>query len=196
MYKNRVLPDCPEGTELHPRKKICVEKCKPNRIRDPKTFKCVKDPTAHVVNPLTGRQVQYGYLHKIKTKRSKVLQGTMRRQLAQKEHLDKSRNAMALQGTMRRQLAQKEHLDKSRDAMALQASMRRHVAQRMHRKSTSSSSSSSHRQVLSPDQPFIPPDLAKKSTSSSSSSSPKHHMRFLDGKRKGTDVYISKNKRK
>jgi hypothetical protein len=71
---------------------------------------------------------------------------------------------------MRRHLAQPEHLEKSRNAKALQATMRRHLAQ--------------------PDKPFIPPVVAKKT----SSSSPKHSMRFLDGKRKNTTVFISKNK--
>jgi hypothetical protein len=174
MYKNRVLPDCPEGTELHPRKNICVEKCKPNRIRDPKTFKCVKDPNAHVVNPLTGRQVQYGYLHKIKTKRSKVLQASMRRQVAQRMH------SKSTSSSSHRQVLRPDQ-PFIPPVLAKKSS------------SSSSSSSSSHRQVLRPDQPFIPPVLAKKSSSSSSSSSsPKHHMRFLDGKRKGTVVYIRK----
>jgi hypothetical protein len=94
----------------------------------------------------------------------------MRRHLAQPEHLEKSRNAKTLQATMRRHLAQPEHLEKSRNAKTLQATLRRHLAQ--------------------PDKPFIPPVVDKKT----SSSSPKHSMRFLDGKRKNTTVFISKNK--
>lgn len=49
---------CPEGKELKPSTGRCVKKCKPNRVREPITFKCIKNPKNHVVNPITGRQVK------------------------------------------------------------------------------------------------------------------------------------------
>lgn len=35
---------CPEGKELKPSTGRCVKKCKPNRVREPISFKCIKNP--------------------------------------------------------------------------------------------------------------------------------------------------------
>jgi hypothetical protein len=72
---------CPEGKELKPSTGRCVKKCKPNRIRDPDTFKCIKNPKNHVLNPITGRQVKRGYYHGIEKAQARILQAIVRRKI-------------------------------------------------------------------------------------------------------------------
>jgi hypothetical protein len=76
------IRSCPEGKELKPSTGRCVKKCKPNRIRDPDTFKCIKNPKNHVVNPITGRQVKRGYYHGIEKAQVRILQAIVRRKIA------------------------------------------------------------------------------------------------------------------
>lgn len=64
------LKKCPEGKEINPKTGRCVKKCKSNRIRDIKTFKCIKDPLNHVVNPITERYVKSAYLKNIEKNNS------------------------------------------------------------------------------------------------------------------------------
>lgn len=68
------LKKCPEGKEINPKTGRCVKKCKSNRIRDIKTFKCIKDPLNHVVNPITERYVKSAYLKNIEKKQQRILQ--------------------------------------------------------------------------------------------------------------------------
>ena len=65
---------CSDGKERNPITKRCVRKCKSNRIRDIKTFKCIKDPLNHVVNPITERYVKSTYLKNIEKKQQRILQ--------------------------------------------------------------------------------------------------------------------------
>jgi hypothetical protein len=68
------LKSCPDGKERNPITKRCVRKCKSNRVRDIKTFKCIKDPLNHVVNPITERYVKSAYLKNIEKKQQRILQ--------------------------------------------------------------------------------------------------------------------------
>jgi hypothetical protein len=70
----KLFKSCSEGKERNPITKRCVKKCKNNRIRDIKTFKCIKDPLTHVVNPITERYVQSTYLKNIEKKHHLILQ--------------------------------------------------------------------------------------------------------------------------
>jgi hypothetical protein len=67
------LRSCREGKERNPITKRCVRKCKINRIRDVKTFKCIKDPLNHVINPITDRYVKSTYLKNIEKKQQQIL---------------------------------------------------------------------------------------------------------------------------
>ena len=64
---------CPDGKELNPKTYRCVKKCKSNRVRDIKTFKCIKNPLNHVINPITERYVKSAYLKKIEKKQLHIL---------------------------------------------------------------------------------------------------------------------------
>ena len=65
---------CPDGKERNPITKRCVRKCKSNRVRDIKTFKCIKNPLDHVKNPITDRYVKSAYLKNIEKKQQRILQ--------------------------------------------------------------------------------------------------------------------------
>jgi hypothetical protein len=69
----KALKSCIEGKERNPITKRCVRKCKINRVRDIKTFKCIKDPLNHVVNPITERYVKSTYLKNIEKKQQRIL---------------------------------------------------------------------------------------------------------------------------
>ena len=71
---SKPLKNCPDGKEINPKTGRCVKKCKSNRIRDIKTFKCIKDPLVHVKNPITERYVQKTYLKNIEKKQQRILQ--------------------------------------------------------------------------------------------------------------------------
>ena len=64
---------CPDGKELNPKTDRCVQKCKSNRVRDLKTFKCIKNPLNHVINPITKRYVKSAYLKNIEKKQLHIL---------------------------------------------------------------------------------------------------------------------------
>ena len=65
---------CPDGKELNPKTDRCVKKCKSNRVRELNTFKCIKNPLNHVINPITERYVKSTYLKKIEKKQLHILQ--------------------------------------------------------------------------------------------------------------------------
>jgi len=69
----KALKSCIEGKERNPITKRCVRKCKINRVRDIKTFKCIKNPINHVVNPITERYVKSTYLKNIEKKQQRIL---------------------------------------------------------------------------------------------------------------------------
>ena len=68
------LKSCSNMKERNPITKRCVRKCKSNRVRDINTFKCIKDPLNHVVNPITERYVKSTYLKNIEKKQQRILQ--------------------------------------------------------------------------------------------------------------------------
>ena len=76
---------CPDDKEINPNTGRCVKKCKSNRIRDLKTFKCIKNPLNHVINPITDRYVKSTYLKKIEKKHPNILQ-TLKNPLRSPSH--------------------------------------------------------------------------------------------------------------
>ncbi len=76
---------CPDEKEINPKTGRCVKKCKSNRVRDLKTFKCIKNPLNHVINPITERYVKSAYLKKIEKKRLHILQ-TLKNPLRSPSH--------------------------------------------------------------------------------------------------------------
>jgi hypothetical protein len=76
---------CPDDKELNPKTDRCVKKCKSNRVRDLKTFKCIKNPLNHVINPITERYVKSTYLKKIEKKHPHILQ-TLKNPLKSPSH--------------------------------------------------------------------------------------------------------------
>ncbi len=211
------IRSCPEGKELKPSTGRCVKKCKPNRVRDPDTFKCIKNPKNHVLNPITGRQVKRGYYHGIEKAHARILQAIVRRKITK---------GKPSSGTPEQY---KRMSPAARSSMSSASS------------SSSASRSSSSSAVFNPHKPFISPKPKKSSSASASPksnsssllgsparssraslsssrsshssrsashsssnsaaaaaaaaysvSSPKHIMRFMDGKRKGEIVKIRK----
>jgi hypothetical protein len=72
------------------------------------------------------------HLEKLNKAAATTIHATIRRSVAQKEHLEKLRKTEALHATIRRSVAQKEHLEKLRKTEALHATIRRSVAQKEH----------------------------------------------------------------
>ena len=196
---------CPENKELNPHTGRCVKKCKDNRVRDLDTFKCVKNPKKHVVNPITGRLVKNSHMRKIKKEQVRILQAVVRRKIT------KGRPSSKTPEQYKRMSPVLRHSTSSASASS---------------SASSSSASASYVPVFTPHMPFIAPK-PKKSTSSHSShksksssllgspvhspqaslssasqssrsansaSSPKHIMKFIDGKRKGEVVKIRRQR--
>ena len=194
--------ECPEGKELKPSTGRCVKKCKPNRVREPISFKCIKNPKNHIVNPITGRQVKRGYYHGVEKAQARILQAVVRRKIAK---------GKPSSGTPEQY-------------------KRMSPASRHYSSSSQSSQSSQSSPVFTPHLPFMPPkpkksssaasaksnsssllgsparssraSLSSASRSSSASSaavahsvsSPRHIIRFMDGKRKGEIVKIKRQR--
>ena len=179
------IRSCPEGKELKPSTGRCVKKCKPNRIRDPDTFKCIKNPKNHVVNPITGRQVKRGYYHGIEKAQARILQAIVRRKITK---------GKPSSGTPEQY---------KRMSPAARSSMSSSSASRSSQASRSSSSPKSNSSSLlgSASAPSRSTRSASHSSSNSAAaaaaaaysvSSPKHIMKFMDGKRKGEIIKIKR----
>jgi len=85
---------CPDDKELNPKTNRCVKKCKSNRVRDLKTFKCIKNPLNHVINPITERYVKSAYLKKIEKKQLHILQ-TLKNPHKSPSHISPSHKSLS-----------------------------------------------------------------------------------------------------
>ena len=186
------IRSCPEGKELKPSTGRCVKKCKPNRIRDPDTFKCIKNPKNHVVNPITGRQVKRGYYHGIEKAQARILQAIVRRKITKgKPSSGTPEQYKRMSPAARSSMSSSSSSRSSSSASSASASPKSNSSSllgsasapsRSSRASLSSSRSTSHSSSNS----------AAASAAAYSVSSPKHIMKFMDGKRKGEIVKMKK----
>ena len=107
---------CPDGKERNPITKRCVRKCKSNRVRDIKTFKCIKDPLVHVVNPITERYVQKTYLKNIEKKQQRILQ------IIRKTHKSPLQKSPSLKVSSHKSSSKKSPISNSSSRLASPAS--------------------------------------------------------------------------
>lgn len=193
---------CPEGKELKPSTGRCVKKCKPNRIRDPDTFKCIKNPKNHVLNPITGRQVKRGYYHGIEKAQARILQAIVRRKITKGKPSSGTpeqykRMSPAARSSMS---SASQSSQASRSSSSASASPKSNSssllgsAARSSRASLSSSRSSHSSRSASHSSSNSAAAAAAASAAAYSVSSPKHIMRFMDGKRKGEIVKIKRQR--
>ena len=195
--------ECPEGKELKPSTGRCVKKCKPNRVREPISFKCIKNPKNHVVNPITGRQVKRGYYHGVEKAQARILQAVVRRKIA------KGKPSSGTPEQYKRMSPASRHYS-SASSSASQSSPSASQSSSSASQSSSSASQSSAKSnsssLLGSPARSSRASLSSASSASSASrsssaaaaahsvSSPRHIIRFMDGKRKGEIVKIKRQR--
>ena len=184
------IRSCPEGKELKPSTGRCVKKCKPNRVRDPDTFKCIKNPKNHVLNPITGRQVKRGYYHGIEKAQARILQAIVRRKITKGKPSSGTpeqykRMSPAARSSMSSSSSSRSSSPKSNSSSLLGSASAPSRSTRV----SLSSSAASHSSHSSRS-----PTAAATSAAAAaySVSSPKHIMKFMDGRRKGEIVKMKK----
>lgn len=170
--------ECPGGKELKPSTGRCVKKCKPNRVREPISFKCIKNPKNHVVNPITGRQVKRGYYHGVEKAQARILQAVVRRKIAKGKPSSGTPEQYKRMSPASRHYSSASSSASSASAKSNSSSLLGSPA-RSSRASLSSASRSSS---------------ASSAAAAHSVSSPRHIIRFMDGKREGEIVKIKRQR--
>ena len=112
---------CPDGKEINPKTDRCVKKCKSNRVRDLKTFKCIKNPLNHVINPITDRYVKSTYLKKIEKKHPHILQ-TLKNPIRSPSHISPSHRSPSLRSPSHRSPSHLAHQSISSRQLSLSKS--------------------------------------------------------------------------